>query len=236
MAAAARKKNWFAIWITIAVVVVVAVVAGVVIVMNNAATSSKTIQLGNETPTSSNIDSTTGAISFGTAKNTMATYIDLMCPICQQFEEAYGTDIQSLVKNNTATLQIHPISILDESSQGTKYSTRAASDVYAVAVRDYANTQAFITALYDNQPKEQSTGLTDQQLIALAKKAGVNMTSELQNDFTTHPYGNYVTKMTPKTPLSPGATGIGTPTIAINGTTISLSTLPQPGQLATLFK
>jgi protein-disulfide isomerase len=235
MATAVKKTNWFAIWITVAVVVVIVAVAGIVIAMNNKATASKSIPLGDKTPTSSHIDSSTGAISMGSGKNTMATYIDLQCPICQQFEEAYGSSIQQLVADNTITLQIHPISILDRESSGTMYSTRAASAVYAVAVHDYANVYPFIQALYTNQPAEGATGLTDDQLISYAKSAGVTMTDALQKDITSNAYANYVTKMTPKTPLSPGATGIGTPTIAINGKTISLSTLPAPADLGTLF-
>ncbi|KHK95435.1 hypothetical protein LK09_18725 [Microbacterium mangrovi] len=236
MATAVRKTNWFAIWITIAVVVIVVAVTGVVIAMNNAATASKTIPLGDKTPTSSHIDTKSGAISMGSGKDTMANYIDLQCPICKQFEEAYGTSIQQLVSNNTITLQIHPISILDPQSSGTMYSTRAASAVYAVAVHDYTHVYPFIQELYANQPAEGASGLTDDQMISYAKKAGVNVTSALQSDITSNAYANYVTKMTPKTPLSPGATGIGTPTIAINGKTISLSTLPAPADLATLFK
>jgi hypothetical protein len=42
--------------------------------------------------------------------------------------------------------------------------------------------------------------------------------------------------MTDKTPVAPGASGIGTPTIAINGEVIANSTLPAPADLATLFQ
>ena len=230
MATAVRKKNWFAIWITIAVVVIVVAVAGVGIAMNSAASGP------GAQPQSSHIDTSTGAISLGSGSKTMDTYIDLQCPICQQFEEAYGPGIQQLVTAKTITLKIHPISILDRESSGTQYSTRAASAVYSVAVRDYSHVYAFIQMLYTNQPQEGATGLTDQQLIDLAKKAGVNMTSDLQNDFTKHTYAKYVTYMTPKTPLAPGASGIGTPTVAVDGKTIALSTLPAPAQIGNLFK
>ncbi len=42
--------------------------------------------------------------------------------------------------------------------------------------------------------------------------------------------------MTEKTPVAPGAGGIGTPTIAINGEVIANSTLPEPAELGTLFE
>ena len=91
----------------------------------------------------------------------MDTYIDFMCPICNQFEQSYGTAIQGLVDDGTITLGIHPIAILDRSSQGTKYSTRAANAMYCVAVADADAVMPFMQAMYANQPQEGSTGLTD---------------------------------------------------------------------------
>ena len=78
----------------------------------------------------------TGAIAVGDGENTLDTYIDFMCPVCNQFEQAYGETIQSLVDDGTITLNIHPISILDRESQGTEYSTRAANAMYCVAAAD----------------------------------------------------------------------------------------------------
>ena len=49
-------------------------------------------------------------------------------------------------------------------------------------------------------------------------------------------YSGFVTAMTEKTPVAPGASGIGTPTIAINGEVIANSTLPAPAELGTLFE
>ena len=66
----------------------------------------------------------------------MDTYVDFMCPVCNQFEQAYGEAIQGLVDDGTITLNIHPISILDRASQGTEYSTRAANAMYCVAAAD----------------------------------------------------------------------------------------------------
>ena len=42
--------------------------------------------------------------------------------------------------------------------------------------------------------------------------------------------------MTAKTPVAPGAAGIGTPTIAVNGEVIAELTLPEPADLASLFE
>jgi protein-disulfide isomerase len=236
MATAVRKTNWFAIWVSVAVVVVIAVVAGVVIAMNaattagNSPTSSSTAK-----PQASNIDTDTGAIAFGSGSGTMDTYIDFMCPICNSFETQYGPSISSLVADKTITLNIHPIAILDRSSQGTAYSSRAASAMYSVAIADPDHAYAFMQAMYANQPAENSTGLTNAKIISIAEGAGVSMTDDLKAAINDNKYLNYVQAMTPKTPLAPGSTSIGTPTIAINGTAIANTTLPAPDQLATLF-
>ena len=237
MATAVQKTNWFAIWVSVAVVVVLAVVTGLVIWMNAAATAGNSpTSSSTAKPEASNIDTSTGAIRFGSGSDTMDTYIDFMCPICNNFEQTYGESISNLVSANTITLNVHPISILDRSSQGTAYSSRAASAMYAVAIADPEKAYAFMQAMYANQPQENSTGLTNAKIISIAEGAGVTMTDELKSAINDNKYLNYVQSITPKTPISPGSNGIGTPTIAINGKTIANSTLPSdPSQLMSLF-
>jgi protein-disulfide isomerase len=227
MALASRKTNWFAIWVSIAVVAILAVVAVVVVAIND-----KPAQSGAE-PVASNIDTATGAIRFGSGKSTMDTYIDFMCPICNEFEKSYGPRIQELISENTVTLRVHPIAILDRNSQGTQYSSRAAGAMYSVAAHDPDHAYPFLQAMYAHQPKEGSPGLTDDEILTIAKDAGVTVTTDLDKEIKSHKYVGYVESMTPKTPIAPGSAGIGTPTISINGETIALSALPAPDQLAT---
>ncbi len=230
MAARARKTNWFAIWVSVAAVVVLVVVAGIVVWMNNAATAP------GEAPQASNIDADTGAIAFGDGDGTMDTYIDFMCPNCNSFEQTYGSEIEALKDDGTITLNIHPIAILDSRSQGTQFSSRAASAMYSISVHDPDHALAFMQAMFTNQPEEGSTGLTDDQIISIAESAGVTVSEDLKKDITSGRYISYVQTMTDKTPISPGSTTIGTPTVAIDGEVISLSQLPaDPADLGTLF-
>jgi len=229
MAATARKTNWFAIWVSVAVVVVLVAVGALVVWMNNAAVSPDPVV----TPDAAVINAETGAIAVGDGDQSMDTYIDFMCPVCNQFEQAYGAAIQGLVDDGTITLNIHPISILDRQSQGTEYSTRAANAMYCVAAADGTAAVPFMQAMFQNQPEEGSTGLTNDQIIAIAAASGVTGIDACVNDGE---YAGYVTAMTDKTPIAPGASGIGTPTIAINGETIANSTLPAPAELGTLFE
>lgn len=216
MAAVARKTNWFAIWVSVAVVAVLVVVGVVVYLGNSAATSA------GEPPQSPAVNADTGAIAVGTGSGTVDTYIDFMCPICNQFEQTYGQTLQQLSSDGTITLNIHPISILDRQSQGTEYSTRAASAAYCVAVDNPANVLPFVQTLYANQPEEGSTGLTDDQLASYAQQAGAS--ASVASCITDGTYKKYVTAMTRNTPIQPGASGIATPTIAINGTVLSNQT------------
>lgn len=227
MAAASGKVNWFAIWISTAVVVVVALVIGLVVWMNNAATDPGT------PPTGSGIEQETGAIVVGDGEQTLDTYIDFMCPICGQFETTYGPEILDLVDDGTITLNIHPISILDRLSQGTEYSTRAANAMYCVAEADADAAVPFMQAMFEDQPAEQTTGLTDEEILGIASDVGVTGIDDCVADRS---FGQYVTAMTEETPIQPGSQGVGTPTLAVNGEVISNSTIPARGSFGSLFE
>jgi len=229
MADVARKTNWFAIWVSVAVVAVLVIVAALVVWMNNSASTPDPVV----TPDAAVIDAETGAIVVGDGENTMDTYIDFMCPVCNQFEQIYGEAINGLVEDGTITLNIHPISILDRASSGTEYSTRSANAMYCVAAADGTAAVPFMQALFANQPAEGSTGLTDEQILSIAEEVGVTGIDACVNDGE---YAGFVTAMTEQTPVAPGASGIGTPTIAINGEAIANSTLPEPENLASLFE
>ena len=225
--AAAGKTNWFAIWVSVAVVAVVAVVVALVVWMNNSATDPGTA------PSGSGIDQQTGAVVVGSGEQTLDIYIDFMCPICSQFEQTYGDEILDLVNDGTITLNIHPIAILDRYSQGAEYSTRSANAMYCVAEADPDAAVPFMQAMFAQQPDENSTGLTDDEILAIAKSVGVEGIDSCVTDGT---YKKFVTSMTEKTPIAPGSSGIGTPTVAVNGETIANSTIPAKGQFATLFQ
>jgi protein-disulfide isomerase len=66
-------------------------------------------------------------------------YVDYLCPICGQFEVANKPAIEDLLARGAATIEIHPIAILTNRSQGTQYSLRAANAAACVA-NDYPNS------------------------------------------------------------------------------------------------
>jgi protein-disulfide isomerase len=210
---AARKTNWFAIWVSVAVVVVLVVVAGIVVWTNARSTAA------GPAPESPAISRETGAIAVGDGENTVDTYIDFMCPICGQFETAYGPTLEEISADGTATLNIHPIAILDNQSQGTKFSTRAANAMYCVAEEDPANALPFLQAMFAAQPTEGTPGLDDAAIVGIAE--GVGAGEGAASCISDGTYTRFVTAMTRNTPIQEGAGGISTPTIAVNGETLA---------------
>lgn len=220
MAEGPRKVNWFAIWVSVGLVVALVAVAVLVVTLNNQSSNPEPGQ----TPSAANIDADTGAILVGDGENSLDTYIDFMCPICNQFEQIYGETIAGMIDDGSITLGIHPISILDAKSQGTEFSTRAANAMYCVAVADADASLPFMNAMFANQPQEGTAGLTDEQILQIAGSAGVTGIDSCVNDGV---YADYVTAMTEETPVKPGAGGIGTPTVLLNGEFVELTGDPE---------
>lgn len=216
--AAPRKINWFAIWVSVGVVVALVLVGVLVVVMNQSAAGP------GEAPEASNIDAETGAIHYGDGPDVLATYLDFMCPACGQFEQVYGPTIESLVDDGSMALDIHAISILDRTSQGTEFSTRSANAMYCVAVADETAPLPFLQTMYDHQPEEGTTGLTDEEILGLAADVGVTGIDACVNDGR---YSKWVAEITEKTPVKPGAGGISTPTVLLNDEFLELTGDPQ---------
>lgn len=151
-------------------------------------------------------------------------WVDYLCPICGQFEAATGAAISDLLSRGAATIEIHPIAILTNRSQGTQYSLRAANAAACVA-NDYPNSfLKFHNSLFANQPAEDTTGLTDEELISLATAAGAG--PDIESCINGENFKAWVKASTERAITGdiavnnldkkfPGVTG--TPTILING-------------------
>ncbi|MDR1711949.1 MAG: thioredoxin domain-containing protein [Propionibacteriaceae bacterium] len=106
-------------------------------------------------------------------KATLDIYSDYMCPYCGQFERANQLDLERLLEAGKIKVNYHLMSFLDSTSEGTKYSTRAASDALEVAKNAPGSFLAFHNGLFDNQPSEGTTGVPDEDLAWLAQRLGV---------------------------------------------------------------
>ena len=118
----------------------------------------------------------TYTVTFGkdSAPTKITLYEDLQCPVCADLEKVAGTQMQQAIDDGKLQVSYHMISFLDRSSS-THYSTRSLNAL--MAVLDTAGPDAYReyhALLYANQPPEGSAGLTDDQLIQLAVKAGAD--------------------------------------------------------------
>jgi protein-disulfide isomerase len=149
-------------------------------------------------------------------------YLDYLCPICGQFETANASQIEEWVTAGVATLEIHPISILDRSSSGSRYSTRAANTFACVANYDPDNAFAVSGALFVDQPAEGTTGRTNGELVDVVTGAGVSNT-KVNDCITGETFSGWVADATDRALTGPipnaDVTAVaGTPTVIVNGT------------------
>jgi protein-disulfide isomerase len=164
---AAERRRRVTVWTSVAVVAVL-LIAGLIgwgVLANQEKTDA-----GKLTTPSVAVDDGT-AFSVGTGTVVVDLYEDFMCPICHEFEIQTGPTIKQLISENKVTVRYHPVSILDRASNGTEYSTRAAGAAAAAAVD--GKFIEYHDVLFDNQPEENTDGLTDAKLIELGKTVGL---------------------------------------------------------------
>ncbi|MDI6910612.1 DsbA family protein [Nocardioides sp.] len=152
------------------------------------------------------------AVGQDDAPVTVEIYYDYMCPACGAFEAANSGELDRLVADGTARIELRPISFLDEQSRGTRYSTRAANAFATVVHGAPEQAWAFHTALYENQPDEGTEGLSDDEIAAIARDAGVP--DDVVERFGEGTYEPWTASVTQKAFDS----GIqGTPTVVVDG-------------------
>ena len=138
-------------------------------------------------------------------------YIDLLCPVCNQFEQTNAADLDELREAGKINVYYHPIAILDRYSAGTAYPTRAANAVAVVADQSPEHVVPFIQALFANQPEENTAGLDDTTIAAIAVGAGVP--TEVAESFKDGKFTKWVKAATQQASVD----GMqGTPTVMID--------------------
>ncbi|MDP9868223.1 MULTISPECIES: DsbA family protein [Streptosporangium] len=194
-------------------VLIVALLAAIVISLVNAAGGSGESTAPRGRTAAPAIATTSGALALGSAAAPvrLAVYLDYMCPFCGRFEQANSAELNRLVADGTVRLELYPLSFLDRMSSGTEYSTRASNATATVADHAPGKVLAFNTALFARQPAEGSRGLSDDEIAALARDAGVPQ--DVVNLFTDRIFEPWVTAST----AAVFEAGIsGTPTVKIN--------------------
>ena len=145
-------------------------------------------------------------------------YEDLQCPVCKAFEVPNMPQISELVKAGKYNLEVHPISFLDGASVN-EYSSRAGSALLCVADSSPSSFMAYNSALYGQQPAENSAGPDNNALASLAKSVGVTSQKTL-DCITNADWANWAKNATPAyKSVIPGSKlqFTGTPFIMVNG-------------------
>jgi len=130
-------------------------------------------------------------ITVGDGPVEVALWTDLSCPYCAMLESETGELISSWVASGDVTLTIHPLNFVSAMhGDATDWSTRAAGAIAAVA--DAGEGQAipaFYALLQKNQPTEAGAA-SDDDIIALAKQAGV--TTDIGDAVASQKFGDWV--------------------------------------------
>jgi protein-disulfide isomerase len=189
---------------------------GILISGNGTATSAVTTTAiqADSTPVPTDPTKQTGTVNI-------VMYVDYQCPFCQQFEKTNATQISQWVTAGIATVEIHPIAILDNSSGGTKYATRSANAAACVANFDPDKYLAVNSALFTSQPAEGTSGLTDAALQKVVSDAGASG-KDVASCITGQTFSGWVTSATKRAlagplPNSDTAKVAGTPTVIVDG-------------------
>jgi protein-disulfide isomerase len=149
-------------------------------------------------------------------------YLDYFCPVCQAFETTNHDQIQSWLDRGAATVEIHPVSFLDRSSLGTHYASRSANAAACVSNYSPDDYWAFSTAMYAKQPKEETVGLDNAQIIDVIKDAGVHNMSKISSCVNDEKFKDWVKSATDRATHGPlpdadQKTVTGTPLVLVNG-------------------
>ena len=209
-----RRRN---LLIAIGVALVLALVVGV----GYAVQSSRDTSGATATPPAGAVDDYGLPYGDDAAPVTVTVYEDFMCPFCGDFEAASGDALDGLVDSGDVRVDYRVLSFLDRASNGTDYSTRAAGALGVVLDESGPEVAvAFHDLLFENQPEEDSDGLSDDELVDLAVEAGADE-SAVRGPIEDGVFEQWVANGTD----AASKAGIAqTPTVQVDGDTIDYTT------------
>lgn len=108
-------------------------------------------------------------------------YVDYLSPDAGTFERANARQLANWITEGAATVTYHPVALLTASSNGTKYSLRAAAAAACVATHSPEQFYAFNHDLLDDQPEINSDGRSDVDLANSATAVGVSNAKDVKS-------------------------------------------------------
>jgi protein-disulfide isomerase len=160
---------------TVTVTAAVAVVLTFLLVIFYITQASRDTTGQTATPPDGVVDSY--AVPWGqeNAPVTVTIFEDFMCPFCGDFEAASADLLGDYVESGDVQVHYRVLSFLDRASNGSEYSTRSMNALGAVLDAAGPDVAArFHDLVFENQPEEGTSGLSDGDLIDLAVEAGAD--------------------------------------------------------------
>ncbi len=157
---------------------------------------------------------TDGLVAGGAGPVTVDVYADYECRGCKTFQSTAFATLTSMVAKNQITLVYHPVAMLDELTK-TQYSTRAADS--AACAADAGAFLPYTQALFANQPKAHSAGLSDDAMVQLAGRVGI-IDPKFAQCVRAQKYRGWIAHETRLAAAHPVA---GAPNVLVNGEPIT---------------
>ena len=210
--------------VAIAVIVIVAVLPG-----RSTGTGTATGSVHNAyyngpfAPVTKNPDHSVTMSRPAVTKPVLDIYEDFQCPVCDVFEKANGAVVQKLAFQGKLRVIYHPFTIFLGEQPAQDNSVRAWAAAQCLPARQWME---YHNLLYSNQPDERAQGgFPISLLLALGQKIGLTSPS-----FTSCVKSQKYAPL--GAPLSEQIIRSGinsTPTVKLNGKTVSNAILIQPG-------
>jgi protein-disulfide isomerase len=216
---AQREARRRALLISLSGLAVLAIVVGITVYVTTKKeqrTQKATAYTGQLAPVSREADGSIVMANSGVTTPLLEVFEDFQCPICKEFETSAGDTLNQLVADNKIKLVYHPVAFLDRAST-TQYSTRSAAS--AACAADAGKLAPYIAELYREQRPEGSAGLSNDELVAAATKAGITDPA-FATCLKDGKYTDWVSHVTDQA-VERGVTG--TPTVYVNGKQVQAS-------------
>lgn len=208
-----RQRRLAVIGSVVAVLVVI-VGVGFLIQTQRDTTGDETSTSGSSSSTPTQVTEDFGVlVGADSAATKITIYEDMQCPICAQFEDATGDQIEQAIEAGDVQVEYRLVSFLDRAS-GNDYSSRAMNA--ALVVLETSGPEAFKKfhdELFADQPAEGTDGPEDDELIDLAVEAGAEE-SAVRGPIEDKTYDQWIKNATDAMSKNDVT---GTPTVFING-------------------
>jgi protein-disulfide isomerase len=174
-------------------------------------------------PVTKNPDHSVTNAQPGVKTPVLDVYEDFQCPICDTFEKVNGATVQKLAREGQVRVIYHPFTIFLGEQPAQDNSVRAWSAAQCVPAGSWMR---YHNLLYSNQPGERArNGFPISLLLALGRKIGLTSAS-FTHCVSSQTFAPQAVPLSER--IIKGGTD-STPTVKLNGTTVSIATLLQPG-------